>query len=191
MIIKYSCTFSSKYGFPVKDFGIVCDDPITIKNVVHRIFQEVDILITTGSVSMGDKDFMKPVLQDEFDAEILFGRVNMKPGKPTTFATCSFNGAQKYIFALPGNPVSALVTSQIFVVPALMYVMGIDEYKFTKVNVVIDEDVDLDLRPHFGRAVMNYNYDGLPHATLTGNQVCNSFNVYNKHGNPCLVTSYE
>lgn len=55
---------------------------------------------------------------------IIIGRVNMKPGKPTTFATCIYNGKKKYLMCLPGNPVSATVTSILFVIPLLNEMHG-------------------------------------------------------------------
>lgn len=61
---------------------------------------------------MGEMDLVKPYV--EKNGVIHFGRINMKPGKPTTFG--SINNAQ--VFALPGNPVSAFVTAHLFVIPA-------------------------------------------------------------------------
>lgn len=68
---------------------------------------------------MGEFDLIKQVLVQDFNASIHFGRVDMKPGKPTTFATCEFKGKWKCVFALPGNPVSASVTFLLFVLPFL------------------------------------------------------------------------
>lgn len=51
---------------------------------------------------MGDKDLVKDVLEKDLNCQIHFARMNMKPGKPTTFATCNFNGKQKLLFCLPG-----------------------------------------------------------------------------------------
>ena len=74
---------------------------------------------------MGLTDLLKPVIERKFNGTIHFGRVTVKPGKPTTFATIPFKGGiQKPVFALPGNPASALVTFNIFVVPALRMLGG-------------------------------------------------------------------
>lgn len=74
---------------------------------------------------MGATDLLKPVIERHFNGTIHFGRVTVKPGKPTTFATIpSSNGVSKPVFALPGNPASALVTFHIFVVPALRKLGG-------------------------------------------------------------------
>lgn len=165
-----------------KDFGIVRDDEKTMIESLNNIFQNTDVLITTGSVSMGDRDLLKPILQKEFKAEIVFGRLNMRPGKPTTFATCVYENKKKYIFALPGNPVSAYVTCNLLVLPALSYWMGKDTYELTRINVQLNEDVPLDPRPHYARTTMCFSpTSSCPLATLLGNQVlfivgyCNFF----------------
>ena len=87
--------------------------------------EESDVLITSGGVSMGESDFLKPVLT-ALQAEIHFGRVFMKPGKPTTFATVQLPSSKtkKLIFSLPGNPVSSVVCFYLFVLPALRKMAG-------------------------------------------------------------------
>ena len=70
---------------------------------------------------------MFPLIQiflQEFDATIHFGRVCMKPGKPTTFATLKWKEKSKLILGLPGNPVSATVTSHLYVLPAARFLSG-------------------------------------------------------------------
>lgn len=73
---------------------------------------------------MGPTDLLKPVIERHLNGTIHFGRVTVKPGKPTTFATAPVDGISKPIFGLPGNPASALVTFYIFVVPALRKLGG-------------------------------------------------------------------
>ncbi|XP_022914537.2 gephyrin [Onthophagus taurus] len=107
------------FGYTANDLGIIKDDPDLLKQALQDAFTHHDVIITTGGVSMGEYDLIKEILKVDFDATILFGRVNMKPGKPTTFATCQFNGSTKLIFALPGNPVSGTVTCRLFVIPSL------------------------------------------------------------------------
>lgn len=84
----------------------------------------IDVLITTGGVSMGEKDIMESVFTQGMGGKIHFGRLNMKPGKPTTFITIdkqldNGNVSRKLVFALPGNPVSASVCSELLVRPCL------------------------------------------------------------------------
>jgi molybdopterin molybdotransferase len=80
---------------------------------------ERDVLIITGGVSMGEYDFVRNVFQD-LGLDILFSKVAIKPGKPTVFA----RRGDRLIFGLPGNPISALVTFECFVRPALGRLCG-------------------------------------------------------------------
>lgn len=80
---------------------------------------EADVIVTSGGVSMGERDYVKEVIE-ELGGEIKFWKVNMKPGKPFAFAR--LNG--KAVFALPGNPVAAMMTFEQFVRPALLKMMG-------------------------------------------------------------------
>lgn len=105
--------------------------PISVDAHVQAIakgLREADLLLTTGGTSMGSTDLLKPVIERRFEGTIHFGRVSMKPGKPTTFASIPVpkktEGERKFLFALPGNPASALVTFYVFVVPALRKLGG-------------------------------------------------------------------
>jgi gephyrin len=106
---------------------------------------KADILLTTGGTSMGPTDLLKPVIERNFNGIIHFGRVAMKPGKPTTFATIPVQypdrpeEVQKPIFGLPGNPASALVTFYVFVLPALRRMGGWPEesIKLPRVRVLV------------------------------------------------------
>ncbi len=85
--------------------------------ITHGL-QQADLLISSGGVSMGSRDLIKPLLATL--GTIHFGRIAFKPGKPTTFATIG----EQLVFALPGNPVSALVSFEVFVRPALRALQG-------------------------------------------------------------------
>lgn len=100
------------------DLGIARDEPGDLERRVQRGLAEADVLITSGGVSMGHLDLVKPLL--ERLGTIHFGRLRMKPGKPLTFATLG----SKLAFALPGNPVSSLVSFELFVRPALRRLQG-------------------------------------------------------------------
>ncbi|KAG6834014.1 hypothetical protein H0H93_012564, partial [Arthromyces matolae] len=102
-------------GYEVLDLGIVPDElSILIFRIdshvsaIQRGLQGADIILTTGGTSMGPTDLLKPVIERHFNGTVHFGRVSMKPGKPTTFATIPFENVAKPAFALPGNPASAL-----------------------------------------------------------------------------------
>jgi molybdenum cofactor synthesis domain-containing protein len=108
-----------------------------------------DALITSGGVSMGRLDLIKPILETE--GQVHFGRVNMKPGKPLTFATVQ----GKPVFALPGFPVSSLVSFEVFVRPALLRMAGFALVLRPRVPVTLADTLQGDAwRPEFHRACL-------------------------------------
>jgi gephyrin len=119
---------------------------------------------------MGELDLLKPVLEHYLNATIHFGRVRLKPGKPTTFATIPNGTKSKLVFALPGNPVSALVTCYLFVVPCLKGLSGIGNAEHDSIAVKLMHDIKLDPRPEFYRVVLKL-VDGVWEATGTGIQI--------------------
>jgi gephyrin len=125
---------------------------------------------------MGELDLLKPTLERSLGGTIHFGRVAMKPGKPTTFATIpvkSNDGSRitKAVFSLPGNPASCVVTYHLFVLPALHKLAGVEPKGCARVKVKLDGDVRLDKqRDEFHRAVVKVGGDGLLHAVSTGGQ---------------------
>ncbi|CAG8453862.1 8482_t:CDS:2, partial [Funneliformis caledonium] len=121
-------------GFDVKDFGISSDNVQELENVLNSALSQVDILVTTGGVSMGEFDLLKPTLERSLGATLHFGRIKMKPGKPTTFATIGTEKSKKLIFGLPGNPVSATVTFYLFVLPTLRKLAGYEHWNLPTVQ---------------------------------------------------------
>ncbi len=125
---------------------------------------------------MGELDLLKPTIERSLGGTIHFGRVSMKPGKPTTFATVPFKtntGADetRLIFSLPGNPASAIVTSHLFVLPALRGMGGFGNVGMERVMVALDHDVALDPeRSEYHRVVVTAGRDGSLKATSTGGQ---------------------
>lgn len=113
------------HHFPTVDCGIVRDTRAATAAALRAAAAVSDVIVTTGGTSMGESDFLKPVIEQELGGTIHFGRVAMKPGKPTTFASIpAGDGRQVMIFGLPGNPASGLVTLQVFVLPALRKMAG-------------------------------------------------------------------
>nr|XP_046154899.1 gephyrin-like isoform X7 [Oncorhynchus gorbuscha] len=154
-----------EHGYPTINLGIVGDNPDDLLNPSGGV-------ITSGGVSMGEKDYLKQVLDIDLHAQIHFGRVFMKPGLPTTFATVDMDGVRKLIFALPGNPVSAVVTCNLFVIPALRKMQGILDPRPTIIKARLSCDVKLDPRPEYHRCILTWHHqEPLPWAQSTGNQV--------------------
>ena len=125
---------------------------------------------------MGELDLLKPTIERSLGGTIHFGRVAMKPGKPTTFATVPVknNAGQKVskvIFSLPGNPASALVTFHLFVLPSLRQMSGISPHSLPRVPVALAQDFPLDkVRPEYHRAIVSVGKDGVLSAASTGGQ---------------------
>uniref|UniRef100_A0A8C9STG0 Gephyrin n=1 Tax=Scleropages formosus TaxID=113540 RepID=A0A8C9STG0_SCLFO len=161
-----------EHGYPTINLGIVGDNPDDLLNALNEGISRADVIITSGGVSMGEKDYLKQVLDIDLHAQIHFGRVFMKPGLPTTFATLDMDGARKLIFALPGNPVSAVVTCNLFVIPALRKMQGILDPRPTIIKARLSCDVKLDPRPEYHRCILTWHHqEPLPWAQSTGNQM--------------------
>ncbi|KAJ3013910.1 hypothetical protein HKX48_005446 [Thoreauomyces humboldtii] len=124
-----------------------------LATAIRTALTSADVLISTGGVSMGELDLLKPVLEKQLGATIHFGRVMLKPGKPTTFATLLHQGRRKLLFALPGNPASVAVTFSLFVLPALRAMAGHAAPRLPTLTVELADSVHPDpSRPEFHRA---------------------------------------
>jgi len=106
---------------PCFDLGTVADEPSTLAYTIDSALASNDLVLLTGGVSEGDFDHV-PRCLGELGAEILFHGVAIKPGKPTLFA----RQGDRWIFGLPGNPVSSFVIFEVFVKLFLYRRMGID-----------------------------------------------------------------
>lgn len=106
-------------GAQVETLGVAPDEPRRLRTLVEDALGRADVLVTSGGVSVGTHDLVKPLLEEL--GEVHIGRVKLRPGKPFTFATLP---AGKLAFGLPGFPVSSLVTFEVFVRPALLKMQG-------------------------------------------------------------------
>lgn len=186
------------WGIPAVDLGIARDTPVgdleeSLRNALRGVGKSntsVDVIITTGGVSMGELDLLKPTIERNLGGTIHFGRVSMKPGKPTTFATVPFKptsstqGQQerssRLIFSLPGNPASALVTLNLFVLPSLHKLLGLGQkqaalgltpsFGLPLVAVTLTHPFPVDpKRTEYHRAIVTASRkDGRLYATSTG-----------------------
>lgn len=109
-------------GAEVRSLGIGPDEAEALRKLVVEALREADVLVTSGGVSVGTHDLVKPLLESLGTVHV--GRVKLKPGKPFTFATLRADGKDKLAFGLPGFPVSSLVTFEVFVRPALRKMQG-------------------------------------------------------------------
>jgi len=124
-----------------------------------------DVLVITGGVSVGDRDFVKAAIES-LGGAITFWKVNMKPGKPLAFAMLD----GKPVFALPGNPVAAMVAFELFVRPSLLKAMGHRRILRPVVRAALSEPaVNKGGRPHLVRGIVS-GTEGSYQVSSTGNQ---------------------
>ncbi len=138
---------------------IAPDDTEELRQELTTCLAGRDMLITSGGVSMGEHDLLPALLQD-LGAQLHTERVRMKPGKPFTFATLAQATGSRVtlVFALPGNPASALVTFLLFVVPALRKMQGRVPFVLPRIGVTMMEDLRRDAyRPEFHRVALAWD----------------------------------
>ncbi len=161
-----------RYGGIPKILGVAQDTEDSLAAGLKQGW-DADMLITTGGVSMGDYDVVKDVLAKE--GEVVFWKVRMKPGKPVTFGR--IKGASEAGTArntphlgLPGNPVSVMVTFELFARPAILKMMGKKNLAKPTIEAVIEEPIiNGDRRRIFARAIVEKR-GGQYFARLTGPQ---------------------
>ena len=113
-----------RLGLEVLDLGLVRDDPAALQATLHDAMARADVVLTSGGVSMGDADHTRDVLSRL--GEVAFWKVAMRPGRPFAFGALKRDGDAPpcWLFALPGNPVAALVTFYAFAREALLQLAG-------------------------------------------------------------------
>jgi molybdopterin molybdotransferase len=137
-------------GCELRDYGIVPDRLGATRDVLRRAAAENDVIVTSGGVSVGDEDHVRPAVEAE--GSLLMWRIAMKPGRPLAFGRV---GAAAFI-GLPGNPVSSFVTFLIFVRPFLLRTQGIGEVAPRALELRADFDWPRpDARREFLRARRN------------------------------------
>ncbi|MFN2576908.1 MAG: gephyrin-like molybdotransferase Glp [Pyrinomonadaceae bacterium] len=128
--------YASQSNAIVERFPLAGDNTEELKRMIREAAQKSDVLITSGGVSMGVYDFTKAALK-ELGAEIFFERVALRPGKPTVFARLG----NTLVFGLPGNPVSVVVTFNLFVRTALRAMQGATRVTLDADQAVLARDV--------------------------------------------------
>lgn len=147
-------------GLVCHDLGIVMDTREVLRSRMLEAVEMCDVVVTSGGVSMGDADFVKGLLAEL--GTVHFGRLNMKPGKPTTYASIpKKSGPGKcHFFGLPGNPVSCLVSKTLMVDPAVRRLQGVSSSTalHSQVTVRTTQEYKLDpSRPEYHRVSVWYN----------------------------------
>jgi molybdopterin molybdotransferase len=161
-----------KYGCIPKVLGIARDSEVELVSKLKQA-QDTDMLLTTGGVSMGDYDMVKDILAR--DGQMVFWKVRVKPGKPLAFGKIKGKdkkGEVKTIphLGLPGNPVSCMVSFELFVRPALLKMMGKKNIAKPIVAAILEETIENDAgRRIYDRAIVEKR-NGHYYARLTGSQ---------------------
>jgi len=107
-----------RLGVEIRDLGVVRDDPAKLEAAFREAAVNADAIVTTGGVSVGEADFVKPMMAKL--GEALFWRIAMRPGRPMAFGRIG----SAFLFGLPGNPVAVMVTFYQFVREALLQLAG-------------------------------------------------------------------
>jgi molybdopterin molybdotransferase len=149
-------------GVPLR-LGIARDnvDELTAK-ITEGLAAGVDLFLTSAGVSVGDYDVVKDVLGAE--GEMHFWQVGMKPGKPLAFG--EVRGVP--LIGLPGNPVSAMVSFEQFVRPAILKMLGRTDWEKPTVQAIVDHDIKAGERRDFLRAVVERRDDGYHASVVSG-----------------------
>ena len=134
-------------------FPVVADSLSETTAALRRAFSECDVVVTTGGVSVGELDFVKTAFQ-ELGGALDFWKVSIKPGKPFAFGTLG----GKFLFGLPGNPVSSFVTFILLAAPALAKMQGASELSWpSHIGVLAQSLENPGDRRHFVRVLVDAN----------------------------------
>ena len=124
-------------GADVRRIAATTDDADALHAAMAEALRSADVIVTSGGVSVGEKDLVKSTLL-ELGVEQVFWGVKLKPGKPVFFGTRE----DALLFGLPGNPVSAMVCFELFVRPAIMRMTDREDKRRPRTEVYFDEDVE-------------------------------------------------
>lgn len=158
-----------KFGGIPKLLGIAKD---TVEDLTRKIHEglDADMLVTSAGVSRGDFDVVKDVLARE--GAINFWTVRMRPGKPLAFGVFNGPSGRKVPhLGLPGNPVSSMVSFELFGRPAIFTMLGRADWERPMLRAIAREDVvNPDTRRFYARCIVSAGADGRYYADLTGPQ---------------------
>ena len=150
-----------KLGCEISDYGIVPDNLDATRKTLREAAQQHDLIITSGGVSVGEEDHVKPAVEAE--GRINMWQIAMKPGKPLAFGEVNRQAGQDgraFFIGLPGNPVSSFVTFLMFVRPFLLRLQGLPREAVLPQAVAMRADFDwtkADKRQEFLRVRRNAN----------------------------------
>ncbi len=127
---------ASEAGAEARRLYAASDDAQTLRTAIEEALLSADVVVTSGGVSVGEKDLVKSTML-ALGVEQVFWGVKFKPGKPLFYGTRD----ETRLFGLPGNPVSAMVCFDLFVRPALMRMMGREDKRRPRILVYFERDI--------------------------------------------------
>ena len=152
------------YGHEATRYPYVIDDIKLLREALDDAAKSFDCIITSGGVSMGDRDFVRIIMEQE--GEIKFWRVKMRPGSPPIFGL--WNGTP--IFGLPGNPVSSHVVFRAIVGKWLTASTNTSDYNSKYISATLSEDIKTQSGFTTFRRVELFEKSGITYARLKGHQ---------------------
>ena len=157
-------------GCDAVDLGVVGDDEAALEAVLREAAASFDAIVTSGGVSMGDYDVVKAVLSRI--ADMRWMQIAIKPAKPFAFGLLESGDRRVPVFGLPGNPVSSMVSFELFARPALRKMMGHAHLDRPMVLAVADDGLRRrpDQKTHYMRVVGAFGPDGRYHVSTVGAQ---------------------
>ena len=157
-------------GFRTTDLGVAGDDEVALTALLEEAGTRCDAIVSSGGVSVGDRDVMKAVLKDLSGPTMRSMQVAIKPAKPFAFGVLSETGTP--VFGLAGNPVSALVSYELFVRPALRTMAGCSVLDRPRLSAVTEADLprSRDGKLHLVRVAVRTGLDGVLGVRLAGGQ---------------------
>lgn len=170
----------------ITDLGVASDDEEALRTKLKAALDsDIDVLVTTGGASVGDHDLVQPVLES-LGVEIDFWKIAMRPGKPLMFGT----KGHKLVFGLPGNPVSALVTAIVVVMPALRKLAGYAEPRWPVMRLPLGAPLPANgPRRHFRRGRTTTGESGV--TTVIPSEEIDSAHLSSMAKADCLIIQYE
>lgn len=161
----------AEMGCTAVDLGVIRDDEDALEAALRRAAQQCDAIVSSGGVSMGDYDVVKAVLSRI--AEMRWMQIAIKPAKPFAFGLLAKAASGSCpVFGLPGNPVSSLVSFELFARPALRQMTGHQALQRPTAVAIAPEGLPRrsDGKVHFARVQATFGDDGRLHARSVGAQ---------------------
>jgi molybdopterin molybdotransferase len=167
---RYTLTgMLTRLGCEVVDLGVARDTREALSAALESAVGEVDVIITSGGVSVGEADFVREILASL--GEVTFWKIAMKPGRPMAFGKLGKGERSTLLFGLPGNPVATMVTFHFFARDALLTLMGVSPVA-APIHFAALSDTAMKKQPgrtEYQRGILELR-DGRWHVAVTGAQ---------------------